>query len=121
VAEERGKLLEALPEWKDPKMAAKEKAELMQYATVNLGFTEDQVGQISDHRAILALRKAMLYDRGQQRAATRKPVVDKKTVVAKPGPANKRKPMTELTKAKIRLAKTGSKRDAATVFEQFID
>ena len=69
----------------------------------------------AQHVAIL--RKAMLYDRGQQKAqASVKPQVSA-TRPVKPGPVQSvpQRNVTDLTRAKQRLAKTGTVNDAASV------
>lgn len=84
LQEENSKLLKAIPEWSKPEVAQKEKSELKSYA-VNNGFTPTEIDQLSDHRSILILRKAMMYDNLQKS----KPDVTKKVVKApklvKPG------------------------------------
>jgi hypothetical protein len=57
LAEERTKLLERIPEWKDEKKAAKEMKEIRQFMA-SVGFSEDEMAQIYDHRAVLVLRNA---------------------------------------------------------------
>jgi hypothetical protein len=54
-------LLERIPEWRDGDVAAKEKSSVITYAQ-RAGFSEQELSQASDSRAISILRKAMLYD-----------------------------------------------------------
>jgi hypothetical protein len=56
LVKEQEKLLEALPDWKDPDVAAKEKQAIISYAQRNLGFSEAELAATSDSRAVLALR-----------------------------------------------------------------
>lgn len=118
LAEESAKLITAIPEWKDEKKAATEKAELIKFAGT-LGYSPEEVGQVTDSRAIVLLRQA--YQLSQllaKRAALRPdPVVAPKT--ARPGPPATSQ-ISSLTKAHQRLAKTGKLSDAAAVFERFI-
>ena len=58
---EQAALLEGIPEWRDEAMAAKEKSALVTYAQQS-GFSEYELANASDSRAVIALRKAMLYD-----------------------------------------------------------
>jgi hypothetical protein len=67
---EAKRLLEALPEWKDAERSSEEKRALVEYAA-DLGFSADDLAGIEDHRAMLILRKAMLYDRMQSESAGR--------------------------------------------------
>ena len=54
-------LLERIPEWRDNDVAAKEKSDVITYAQRS-GFTEQELSQASDSRAISLMRKAMLFD-----------------------------------------------------------
>ena len=58
---EQAALLERIPEWQDGDVAAKEKSDVITYAQRS-GFTEQELSQASDSRAISIMRKAMLYD-----------------------------------------------------------
>lgn len=114
LASEQEKLLEALPEWKDSDVAAKEKQEIISYAQRNLGYSEDELAATSDSRAVLALRKAYLYDQ----LMAQKPVAQKKVKKA-PKVTKSGKPTTKAQananrkkQALERLNKSGSK-DAA--------
>lgn len=120
LAEEHSKLLAAIPQWADTAVAQRDQREIREYA-VQIGFTPEEVGQIADHRAVLILRKALAYDRLQEGKAKLK---DKRQVpvarTAAPGAVGS-VVQSEVTKARKRLAKTGSVRDAAAVFEQLLN
>ncbi|QDP54614.1 MAG: putative scaffolding protein [Prokaryotic dsDNA virus sp.] len=114
LAQQQEKLLEALPEWKDPEVAQKEKQEIVTYAQRVLGFSEQEVSNIADARGVLAIRKAYLYDE----LMAKKPVAQKKVKKA-PKVTKSGKPTTKAQsnanrkkQALERLNKTGSK-DAA--------
>ena len=74
LKQEGQKLLQAIPEWRDPDIAQKEKTAVYTYAQRHLGYTADELQAAGDHRAINALRKAYLYDElmKQKPAATKK-------------------------------------------------
>lgn len=114
LAQQQEKLLEALPEWKDPEVAQKEKQEIVSYAQRTLGFSEQEVSNIADARGVLAIRKAYLYDQlmAQKPAAQKK--VKKAPKVTKSGkPTTKAQGNAKRNKQALeRLNKTGSK-DAA--------
>ena len=57
------RLLEEIPEWSKPEVAQKEKLEIRQFAIEKLGFTAQEIDATIDYRALLGLRKAMLYDK----------------------------------------------------------
>lgn len=109
-------LLAALPEWKDPKKAKAEKALVVETAK-SVGFTEDDLKQVYDHRLVLLLRKAGLYDQMMSKRQGIKPVVSNGPRPAKPGAAGRVSTTTESTRAKQRLAKTGRIDDAASAIE----
>jgi hypothetical protein len=111
---EQERLLQALPEWNDPDVANREKQAIITYAQRNLGFSEEELAQTADSRAVLALRKAYLYDE----LMAKKPEVQKKVKKA-PKVTRSGKPTTKAQananrgkQALERLNKTGSK-DAA--------
>jgi hypothetical protein len=59
---EHSALLDKIPEWRDGELAQKEKSSVFTYAQHVLGYTEQELKMASDSRAIVAVRKAMLYD-----------------------------------------------------------
>tara|TARA_R110001592_G_scaffold127640_2_gene339572 strand:- start:3736 stop:4776 length:1041 start_codon:yes stop_codon:yes gene_type:complete len=73
LAQEQQKLVQAIPEWKDAKKAEVEKASMVTWAK-RAGFSEQELNQASDHRAIVTMRKAYLFDQLQNE----KPLVQKK-------------------------------------------
>ena len=120
LSREAERLLDAIPEWKDAKKAAEERGKLVE-AGRKAGFTEDELGQVVDHRAIVLLRKAALYDELMSKKSNIKPVPAKGPRPATPGSAsNVPSKKTEAARARERLAKTGSINDAAAAFDDFI-
>lgn len=115
-AKESEALLEALPTWKDPAKAKAEKAMLVEFGQ-KMGFTPQELGNIFDHRVVLALRKAALYDQMQAKRQGIKPVVNNGPRPAKPGAAGRVSQMSDSARANQRLAKTGRVQDAASAIE----
>jgi len=115
-AKESEALLEALPAWKDPAKAKAEKAMLVEFGQ-KMGFTPQELGNIFDHRVVLALRKAALYDQMQAKRQGIKPVTNNGPRPAKPGAAGRVSQMSESARANQRLAKTGRVQDAASAIE----
>ena len=109
-------LLAALPEWKDPKKAKAEKALVLESAK-SVGFSDDDLKSVYDHRLVLLLRKAAMYDQMVSKRQGIKPVVNNGPRPAKPGAAGRVSTNTESTRAKQRLAKTGRVDDAASAIE----
>jgi hypothetical protein len=114
LADENEKLLSALPEWSDPEVANAEKQAIITYAQRNLGFSDEEVANISDSRGVLALRKAYLYDELMAKKPEAQKKVKKAPKVTRSGkPATKAQANAKRGKKALeRLNKTGSK-DAA--------
>ena len=120
IAEQQEALLAKLPEWKDDKKATAEKQAISDYLT-HSGYTAEEVGNAADHRAIILARKAMLYDKMIASAsAAAKKVSDLPNKPAiRPGSGSA--PAIDKRGAAFqKLTKTGSIRDAASVFESFL-
>lgn len=88
LQQEAERLSTAIPEWKDAKVAQDEKAGIMEYG-VNLGYSPEEMAQVYDHRAVILLRKAMLYDQAQAKMKTLKsnPPAVKSAKAGAPPPA----------------------------------
>lgn len=113
VQEEQSKLIERIPEWRDPEVASREKAGLISFAQ-RQGFSSEELSQVVDSRLVDVLRRAYLYDQLQQE----KPVAKKKLAKA-PKMVKGGKPKTsrdvaseKKRKAFDQLKKTGSKEAA---------
>jgi hypothetical protein len=104
------------PAWKDKAKWDAERQHIRNYLA-NAGYSEEEISKAYDPRAVTVAHKAMLYDR----IMSKKPVPVRQNSprpasggVAQTMPARKH---TDQAKAKMRLAKTGSVRDAAKIFE----
>jgi hypothetical protein len=113
------RLLEIIPEWQNPEIAAKEKLAIRDYAINNLEYSEQEVEQVYDYRALLGLRNAWLNSKTVE-ATKKKPTQKAPARVARPGTTNPPNTTAPVKKAKQKLAKTGKIQDAAKVFEQII-
>jgi len=120
IEQEVQRLPEVIPEWKDEKRASKERDELRTYLSEQ-GVNEEEMNALVRANHIAVLRKAMLYDKGRRRVKSAEKE-GRKTRTAKPGsragqqPASKRK--TKI--AYQRLAKSGSRDDAAALLESLL-
>ena len=112
LQQEQEALVAAIPEWKDSKKAAAEKAMLVQFGQ-KAGFSPDELKNVLDHRAVVLLRKAALYDQMVSKRGQIKPVTNNGPRPAKPGAAGRVSNNTEALRAQQRLAKTGRVDDAA--------
>jgi hypothetical protein len=116
LASQQEALLAALPDWKDPKKAKAEKALVIESAKA-AGFTDEDLKSVYDHRLVLLLRKAALFDQMVSKRQGIKPVVNNGPRTAKPGAAGRVSTTTESVRAKQRLAKSGRIDDAASAIE----
>lgn len=113
------RLPELIPEWKDETVAAKERDDLKAYL-VDQGVNEEELNALVRAPHIAVLRKAMLYDKGQRRVKKSQKAQKGKSV--RPGskggtPTNSNR---KLKSARQRLAKSGSRGDAANLIEQVL-
>jgi len=113
------KLLEVIPEWKDQAKAKTEKQLLVEFGK-KTGFSPEELSAIVDHRAVVALRKAALYDQMMTKRKAITPVTNNGPRPAKPGAAGRVSQTTEAVRAKQRLAKTGRVDDAASAIYQLL-
>lgn len=115
VAQERSKLLSALPEWSDEAVAKADMERMVNYAIQSVGLSEEEVSSIVDHRVVVALRKAMLFDELKAKAPETRSKVEKVKAAA-PGSRNGLSKNSEIKRARERLAQSGSVDDAAAIF-----
>ena len=112
-------LLAKLPDWKDQAKATAEAAAIRGYLKTQ-GFDDSAIAGITDHRAVLLARDAMLYRQMMSKAqAAAKKVSDLPQRTIRPGVTDSGKSDGRST-AMQRLAKSGSIDDAAAAFKNFI-
>ena len=117
VANEALMLSEKVKEFSDPKKAEQIKNDIRSFGK-SVGFSDQELSQVYDHRHVMILQKAMEYDKLQKA----NPGVNKKLKSA-PKMASKTKRVTNTdtyTKQKKRLKGTGSLDDATSVFQNFL-
>jgi hypothetical protein len=117
LAQEAQKLSQFIPEFSQPEKADQVRADIRNYAK-QIGFTDQELANVYDSRAVLALWKAAQYDKlvsqGPKKVTQAPPVL-------KSGAAKTAQPETESYKAeRNRLRKSGKARDAASLFEKFL-
>lgn len=124
VQVEQQRLLQAIPEWSDSTRANAEKTKLVAYAK-SYGYTDADLDGIYDHRILVMLRKAQLFDEMQTRGKQEvKAKVAKAAPVLQPGgrapsavPAAAKAKVKDHQRAMKSLVRTGRVRDAARVLE----
>ena len=120
VASESEKLVAAIPEFADPSKGENIRKDIRTFGK-QLGFSDEELANVFDSRAVLTLYKAMQYDKLQ----SAKPGITKKVSEApkaiKPGVSKPRDSNSEeIRKLKSRAKSSGSVKDAANVFERFL-
>ena len=119
VQAESRKLAEVIPEYADPQKGETLRRELREFG-VKAGFSEQELANVYDSRAVLTLWKAMQYDKLQ----SAKPGITKKVneapKVIKSGVSQPRDGNDEMKKLKARAKQTGRVADAAKAFERFL-
>jgi hypothetical protein len=120
LLEEANRVKELIPEWRSPERAKEDGKALIEYGQ-QLGFSEQELGNVTDSRALVALYKAWKFDQMMSKKPELQAKIKKAPRMATPGSANTVSPKnSELKSAKQRLASTGSVKDAAALFEKFI-
>lgn len=118
-AAQQQELLAKLPDWKDTQKATAEAAAIKTYLKEQ-GFDDAAINGITDHRAVLLARDAMLYRQMMSKAqAAAKKVAAAPQKVVRPGVTETGKPDGR-TAAMQRLDKSGRVEDAAEAFKAFL-
>lgn len=119
LATQAQELTKVIPEYADPNKGEVLRNDLRKFAR-SVGFSDEDLSNVVDHRQVLTLYKAMQYDKLQQS----KPQVTKRVSEApktlKSGSGNKTTDHDKMKRSKQQLRQTGKVRDAAKIFEQFI-
>ena len=118
---EKGKLVEALPEWGEPEKQKELATNLQSYAKEQ-GFTADELNSLIDHRSILVLLKAQKYDQLQKSNVKSKKLKNKPKVIrAGSGTSTTKSDKSKRAAQMKRLRGTGHVDDASALLEDFID
>jgi len=120
IQAEQAKLVEAIPEFKDDVKAEVVRRDIRNYAK-SQGFTDKELSQVYDSRAVLALYKAAQYDKLMAgKGVTSKKVANAPKTI-RPGTSNPQSSENEKAKKdRAALRQSGNKKDAARLFERFL-
>ena len=120
IQAEQAKLVEAIPEFKDDVKAEVVRRDIRNYAK-SQGFTDQELSQVYDSRAVLALYKAAQYDKLMAgKGVTSKKVANAPKTI-RPGTSNPQSSENETAKKdRAALRQSGNKKDAARLFERFL-
>jgi hypothetical protein len=120
IATEAEKLVAALPEYADPEKGELIRKDIRTYGK-QAGFSDDELANVYDSRAVLTLWKAMQFDKLQSSKAGITKKVSEAPKAIKPGVSKPRDSNSEeLKKLKARAKNSGRVSDAASVFERFL-
>lgn len=119
LATQAQELTKFIPEYADPEKGEVLRSSIRKFA-LSVGFSDQDLSNVVDHRQVLTLYKAMQYDKLQQS----KPQVTKRVSEApktlQSGNGNKATSHDQMKRNHQQLRQTGKVRDAAKIFEQFI-
>lgn len=121
VPAERAKLLDAIPEWRDPAKFATAHKQIRDLAT-KVGFTEAELNAIYDHRYLRVLDMANRWAQLQAKAPATVNRVRTAPTMAKPGTRQVRDPQKIANQnLEERWARSGYRDDeaGAAIFDQF--
>ena len=119
LSQQAAVLSESLPEYSDPVKGEALRSDLRKFAK-NLGFSDQELSAVRDARHVMALYKAMQYDKLQQSKPQLNKRVSEPPKTIKSGNSNTSVNTDHAKKTMAQLQKSGKVRDAASVFENFI-
>jgi len=120
IQSEAAQLSDLIPEWKDDKIANKQREQLREYL-IDQGVAEEELGALVRANHIKVLRKAMLYDQGQKRVRKAQKAGQGGKTVRSGSRQQQVKPSQRKTKAAFqRLKQNGSTENAASIIESML-
>jgi hypothetical protein len=120
VEQEQQKLVELIPEFKDEAKAEVIRRDIRVYAK-SIGFSDQELSQVYDSRAVTALYKSMMYDKLVAGKSGTLKKVQSAPKTLRPGTSNPKSSDQEAQKKDFeRLRQSGNKKDAAKLFERFL-
>lgn len=119
LRQEAERLVAVIPEYADEVKGELVKREIRDYAK-SIGFSDQELSQVYDHRAVVSLWKAAQYDKlmKSKPGAVKKVAEAPKTL--KPGTGTNQNMDDQSKKLRQQLKKSGKARDAAALFERFL-
>ena len=118
---EKGKLVEALPEWGDPDKQKELSSKLQSYAK-DQGFSAEELNSLIDHRSVLVLLKAQKYDQLQNSDVKSKKLKNKPKVIRSgTGTTSKGTSKSKRAAKMKRLQSSGHVDDAVSILEDMMN
>ncbi len=115
---ESDKLTSVIPELSTPKGDAIRK-EIREYAK-SVGWSDQELSSVYDHRAVLTLYKAMKFEQLQKGKPDTLKKVQQAPKMLKPGTSSSSGKSTQEKQVMQKLRQSGKVRDAAAAFERFL-
>lgn len=112
-------LVQAMPAWRDKERRNADRIKVRDYGR-GLGWSEEELSSVTDHRAVVVLYKAMKYDEAMQKRLSPEPPRPRGPSPRPGSPQLAPRQATDLSRAKQRLAKSNSLRDARAVIEKLL-
>ena len=112
-------LLNVVPQLRDPKVASQEKARWIE-AGKSIGFSEQELNGVTDHRFLLALKTIADYNGAVAKRKQVKPVQSASRPTRPGNASNVGQKGSQVKKSQQRLRATGNVRDAASLIEKFL-
>ena len=120
VVQEHALMAEKVPEWGDTEKRTALAGQLRGYAE-SIGYGQEEINGLADHRSLQVLLKAMQYDALQNGDIKKKKIRNKPKLVKSGTSRTKDAESKKRRKAQInRLKETGTVRDAASLLEDLI-
>ena len=116
---QKNALLQAMPQLRDPKVASVEKSRWID-AGKSIGFSEQELNGVTDHRILLALKTIADYNGMVSKRQQIKPT-QSAAKSARPGnTSSQNQKSSAVKKSQQRLRQTGNVKDAASLIEKFL-
>jgi hypothetical protein len=120
LQQEAVKLREMIPEFKDEAKAEIARKDIRTYAK-SVGFSDEELSQVYDSRAVKTLYNAMMYEKLMKGKTDAVKKVQSAPKVLRAGNGGQVNAENDATKRQMqKLKQTGKKSDAAKLFEKFI-
>jgi hypothetical protein len=121
VAYEHSRMAETIPEWNNTDSRNQLSAEIKNYA-LSVGFTQEELAYLYDHKQLLTLMKAMRFDALQKPDLKAKKIKNKPKVVRSGKGVEKSDTDNKKRAAQMkRLRQSGRADDASVLLEDFIE
>ena len=121
IAQEAERLRAAIPDMADDVKGEIIRRDIRNYAK-SVGWTDQELSQVYDHRAVLTLYRAMQYEKLTKGKSVAQKKVAEAPKALRPGTGNQKidKDSEQVKKLTKQLKQSGRPRDAAALFERFL-